>query len=961
MAFPQTPLGTTVQCKINGTWTDVTRYDTNTKILQDAGVSITRGQGGLQTKTPPGTCTWTWQDPNGIYNNENPRSPYYNLLPRNTPVRVYVPRTTPALFIVDVNDGARAQTLDKALLAITGDLEIRIDFEPRRFTRWSGGANREMFLCTKRSVAAGNRSWDLRIGDSGGSYTISNPLFSWSFNGTNTISVISTAPLPTTGRISLKVTLDVDNGAAGSDVKFWTSTTGINGTYTQLGATRTTAGVTSVFAGNANLEIGTGGGGALDNAFSTSVENYYGRVYGFQIWNGISGSGGTMVGNADFTAQTNGTTSFADGLGNTWTLAGVAEITNADYRFHGELSAPVTHANRSLAGLGADVKVEAEAGGLIRRLTSNAQQLQAPIDQIYSGYAANGWWPGSDATTADTSEASSGLTDVNPAALTDITFAGHDATLAGAKGVMTCGSTGPTFVGTCKTVAATSETHFIGFFKFPSIPLSAQTLFSLYSPDGTISRWDFIVDATGYTLKGYNSAGTLTVNRAVAFGAGANPTDWIAWHMQLTNSAGTISVKHEWMSITSGAAWADPGPITYAGANGIINKVGIQAIAALSGVKIAELMSSTQVGLVFWDGVNNTFARASAGFPGETADARFIRVCGILGIQPVIIGRNGDSELMGAQPIGTGMDILYECADVDGGIIGEAIDQLALEYRTRKSLYNQYGMTLTWANLTTVQKTPDDTDVANDITLSRDNGGSARATLAYGPMSTQAPPNGISTVQDGPTINNYQDSRLPLLVQNMLLKRTWPTSRWPNITIEMHRSDFVNSSTLALQATKTEITDMITVTTLPNFLAPEPVYLLVKGTIEDLATFTRTINFACVPYGPYQTTELTTNTGDPYIFKACPDTVLGVVQTQVNTSFNASATALSIKTLSGPLIDTAMTSGTIKIGGERMTVTSVTGSSSPQTVNVTRGLDGYTAAHTAGDYVYIDLTLKARL
>lgn len=959
MAFPQSPVGAVVQCKINNVWTDVTRYDTNTKILQDSGVNITRGQGGLQTKTPPGTCTWTWQDPNGVYNNENPRSPYFGVLPRNTPVRVYVPRSTAALFITASNDGTkRGQTAAKAGLDIVGDIEVRFDIEPRRFTRWNSGSSKTYVLGGKYG-AVGQRSWYVRFGDSGSSVSLNHLAFVWSPTGSNSASATCTSELPKTGRISIKITLDVDNGAGGCDVKFYTSTTGINGVYTQLGSTVTQGATTSIFASTANLELGTVNVGDLSSVItSTSGECYHGRIYGFQLYNGI---GGSKVAEADYTAQTTGTTSFSDGLGNTWTLAGVAEITNADYRFYGELSAPVMHANRSLAGTGADVKVEAEAGGLIRRLTANAQPLLAPIDRIYNGYSPHGWWTGADSSTADTSEASSAVDGVAPATLTDISFAGFDSTLAGSAGVMTCGSTGPIFLGTCKTVAATTETHFIGFFKFPTVPLSAQTLFSLYSSEGTIKRWDFVVDATGYNLHGYNSAGALSVDRPVLFGAGASPTDWIAWHLQLTNSAGTISVKHEWMSITSGAVWADPGPITYAGTNGIINKVGIQGIAALSGVRVAHLMASTQVGLIFYDGSTNTFARAAAGFPGETADARFIRVCNLLGVTPVIIGKSGDSEQMGAQPIGTGMDILYECQDADGGVISEAIDQLALEYRTRKSLYNQYGLTLTWANLSQgLQKTPDDTDVANDITMSRVNGGSARATQSYGSMSTQAPPLGIGTVQDGPTINNYQDGRLPFLVQYALLRRTWPTSRYPDVTIEFARGDFTGSASLALLATKTEITDLITITTLPNFLAPEPIYLLVKGVRETLG-WMRTVSYACVPYGPYQTSELNTIAGDLYFFKACPDTIAGVVQTQVNTNFNSSATALSIKTLSGPLIDTAITSGTIKIGGERMTITSVTGSSSPQTVNVTRGLDGYTAAHVAGDYVYFDLTLKARL
>ena len=41
----------------------------------------------------------------------------------------------------------------------------------------------------------------------------------------------------------------------------------------------------------------------------------------------------------------------------------------------------------------------------------------------------------------------------------------------------------------------------------------------------------------------------------------------------------------------------------------------------------------------------------------------------------------------------------------------------------------------------------------------------------------------------------------------------------------------------------------------------------------------------------------------------------------------------------------------IAIGGERITVTNITGSSSPQTFTCTRAVNGVTKAHTAGDDV----------
>ncbi len=107
-----------LQLQINGTWIDATRYDANTKVLASAGFNITRGTANVQDRTPASTATWTWQDPNGVYNNENPRSPYYGVLPLNTPVRIYVPRANTSLLIVDANDSAHGATTDKAAFSM---------------------------------------------------------------------------------------------------------------------------------------------------------------------------------------------------------------------------------------------------------------------------------------------------------------------------------------------------------------------------------------------------------------------------------------------------------------------------------------------------------------------------------------------------------------------------------------------------------------------------------------------------------------------------------------------------------------------------------------------------------------------------------------------------------------------------------------------------------------------------
>src|SRR3546814_13024260 len=81
--------------------------------------------------------------------------------------------------------------------------------------------------------------------------------------GTQVSATSTVAPTIANGDdLWIRVKLDVDNGAGGNDAIFETSTNGV--TWTQLGNVVTQAGVTSVFPGEADLEIGSHSGGTQD-------------------------------------------------------------------------------------------------------------------------------------------------------------------------------------------------------------------------------------------------------------------------------------------------------------------------------------------------------------------------------------------------------------------------------------------------------------------------------------------------------------------------------------------------------------------------------------------------------------------------------------------------------------------------------------------------------------------------
>jgi hypothetical protein len=106
----------------------------------------------------------------------------------------------------------------------------------------------------------------------------------------------------------VRVTIDVNNGASGRDVKFWKSSDNV--TYTQVGATVTQAGTTSIYSGNANAIIGAYNGGVTGPSA--------GKFYAAQIYNGIAG---TKVLDVDTSVITTGAaTSFNALTGQTVTI-----------------------------------------------------------------------------------------------------------------------------------------------------------------------------------------------------------------------------------------------------------------------------------------------------------------------------------------------------------------------------------------------------------------------------------------------------------------------------------------------------------------------------------------------------------------------------------------------------------------------------------------------------------------
>jgi hypothetical protein len=169
--------------------------------------------------------------------------------------------------------GQYLSTPDSAALDITGDIDIRAYMAS---DAWTGRAANGTVLA-KFTTGGNQRSYILTLMFDGTLRLI------WTTDGINNIIKSSTAAVGFANGSAgwIRATLDVNNGASGNDVRFFTSTNGT--TWTQLGTTVTTAGVTSIYSGTSQVEIGS-------YDFGTGDISLPGKLYQVQVFASLDGT-----------------------------------------------------------------------------------------------------------------------------------------------------------------------------------------------------------------------------------------------------------------------------------------------------------------------------------------------------------------------------------------------------------------------------------------------------------------------------------------------------------------------------------------------------------------------------------------------------------------------------------------------------------------------------------------------
>jgi hypothetical protein len=920
---------------IDGAWTDVSSY-----VLYAQGLTVTRGRRSESGSMEAQTAALTFLNPAPDYpfTPDHPLSVNWGKLGRNTPIRVArdadnVDDTESTYMYLPGVQGGYARMADTSGVSITSDLEVQIDVALDDWTETQD-------LAGKYRIDVADRSWAVWIENGIIGYI-------WSADGAATTQAAATvAVTPGPGeRLAIKVTHDVNNGASGNDVKFWTAPT-IGGSWTQLGSTVTTSGTTSLFDADAELAVGD-----ISGAIRSPMQ---GKVYAFSL---LSGIGGTVKASPDFTALDDVTKSFLDAQSNTWMINGAAQMvttTPGPWRFYGEVSEWPVESDVT----GEFVTVAIEAAGQWRRLSQNEEPLNSVMFRAHTNPSltrVKAYWSCEDRAES-TQIASNYLGGGFPMQVSGApAFADYSDWTSSAP-LLALGSASLTGRVAPYTATGESGIYFFTFTTTAGAPAAETSLFKVQTT-GTARTFDCRLLTNGsMRVKAYDDAGDPIDDGAgnldAELGFDLFPRGFMIMHLELIQSGSNV----QWFlsindftntDLALGGLTASSFSGTISGKTfGIIRSVVFNGQkAALPETRLAHIVVSDQFRITLTD-----VGDAVNAYNGENPATRLLRVCGEEDIPCDIASQDvsGNSVSLGDQLTKTLTDILAETENTDLGILHESRDRLAERYRTRLSLANQDpAVTLSYTAHELgdpLHPTNDDQLTVNEQYVIREKGIKAYKAKTSGKIKNTSPKaGGVGRYTAEKTVNVTYDQQVDDQTGFRLFLGTQDRPRYPQVTVNLHHSSIAGTS-LEDDLLAVDIGDRLVVEDMPDHLPPEAADLLVVGYSERFDQFTHQITFVGTPYDPWRWAV-----ADDATLRADTD------GSATTASFvSGTGTALTAVTTQGPLWTTKAASWpfNIRASGVELEVTAV---ASSQTDAFTRSVSsgwggGWTVDGTASDY-----------
>lgn len=607
---------------------------------------------------------------------------------------------------------------------------------------------------------------------------------------------------------------------------------------------------------------------------------------------------------------------------------------------------------------GKDAVVSVTAGGPLRALQQGQQQISSPLTHdipTAMRFSLLAYWPMEDTVPKSASApngSASGFSSGVPGGqvmavasnLAGTQFA-SDSVWAGSNPLpVNNGSYWIGYTGSKSTNNSFKVTWLIHWP--PAATLIDPTVVMRVHCTGTALRWDVIYHAGGVLdVQVVDNQGNVQSMGSAAFGVDGEVMRMSLWAQD--NGVGGLSCQLTTLQQGVGIG-GNFNPFTITG-----ETVGTCYAVAVN--PPGNALTNTSVGQVTVEEVNpntslNLFNLTNQfnGFATENADNRIERVFGYSNYDTGIEFGNRLPLQCGQQPQQSVFQIAQQTSDSDAGLLYDSKGDGACVMFVSGSRHEwspaatgsfPVALSVTSHHLS-VAPTPtyDDQLIRNDVTVSNWDGTSQEQSLTSGAMSTALPPNGVG---DYPT-----QLQVDLQTQASLLDRagwelnlgTNPAPRYPQIAVNLLRT---GNGSIYWQMLDVRPDSFVT---LAGWTA-DLLTLLARGYSEVLNSDKH---------------QMVCNTMEGSRF-AVPQLDDGASRaaagaSSLNAGITSTATSFAVKSTDGTLWTTSAGDFPldVEIGGERMTVGTVTGTSSPQTFSsVTRSVNGVVKSHLAGESVQI--------
>lgn len=907
MAFPQTPAVSTVELYLDGRWVDV-----SSDVAADPGIDITVGRPNEASAPAPSSCSLTLDNRAGDYSPRNPTGRWYGAIGRNTPIKVcygHVRDTFDREVTGGLGSAPGGGTWYLAYLAAAD---------------WSvtGGHANVSIDHTTRAVYLTDRSYgdvDVAVTATLDVAAVTGDLIFFAglmlrWQAADDFLLVAPAIYPDQTIFLQLYRRDPDAGFVRINLLDGTGDTGL------------------VYQPGVGFRVRAQIEGQIMRATMWRVDA--GEPHGWQLTATIPTD--TVLLNPGFVGMWMQIP--ATNTNTTPVVIGYEDFVARSVRFTGEVSAWPQRAHIS----GRYLSVPIEAAGVSRRLgqgqppqTSTLRRGVLALDPPAVAY-----WPCEDGPTS--TAAASGLGGPPLFAYGTIKFAQYTDLPASAALPVLSKST---LIGSIPDYPDTGEVQLRYVVVFPDSGLPDDWPITALFVGGTAPKWE-IKYHTGGALGievWWTADGQIYDSGTYAFTVDSTT---LMFSLELTQNGNDIDWQFETLELGATQGFL---------INGTLSFRRISRARRLIIDQYKKMQSLTIGHVQVRDTITDLFELSTEfnAFAGEQALFRMYRLCRQNQIPFGWITSGALTTYVGPQRVETLTALLAEAADVDGGTLYDARGDLGLMYRTRVGTYNQNNTLV--ADYAAGQVAPpldptdDDRNTRNDVTVTRRDGGSARAQLLSGSMSV-APPaaGGVGRYATQYTVNVAADRLLDDIAGWRLHLGTVNETRYPRVRINRADPDVATDPRLPTAALDLTVDDRFAITNPDPRLSRDDIIQIARGYSEHLSNFVHTITVNAAPASPYEVIRV--SGGGAYPSK------LGTSGSELDAGVGQAATSLLVATAdpgSRWTTDPAQTPISITIGGEVMTVTGVTGGASPQTFTVIRAVNGVVKSHPAGAAVVL--------